>query len=108
MTKALDETGSYLSFKQFVEFIVSEARVACNPISSLYALEPKAPNRVRVLATTAFNHDKSTYVTDGKIVVCDYCKTVGHRVFKCERFLLISIGDKPSFVRDDNLCFGCL
>jgi hypothetical protein len=47
-------------------------------------------------------------VTDGKIVVCDYCKTVGHRVFKCERFLLISIGDKRSFVRDNNLCFGCL
>jgi hypothetical protein len=45
VTKALDETGSYISFKQFVEFKVSEARVACNPISSLYALEPKAPNR---------------------------------------------------------------
>jgi len=86
-----------------VEFIVSEARVACNPISSLYALEPKASNnRVNVLATTAFNHDKSTYVTDGKIVVCDYCKTVGHHVFKCERFLLISIGVKRSFVRDNN------
>jgi len=67
VTKALDETGSYPSFKEFVEFIVSEARVACNPISSLYALEPKASNnRVKVLATTAFNHDKSTYVTDGK------------------------------------------
>ncbi|CAC5416723.1 unnamed protein product [Mytilus coruscus] len=43
-----------------------------------------------------------------KTVVCEYCKKVGHYIFKCEKFLSISIANKRLFVRENNLCYGCL
>lgn len=33
-------SGDYPNFKEFVSFISKEARIACNPVSSRYALMP--------------------------------------------------------------------
>lgn len=37
VTKALDEGKVYPGFKEFTDFVADEARIACNPVSSLYA-----------------------------------------------------------------------
>ena len=39
MTKRLQETHEYPSFKEFAKFLAHEADVACNPVTSLYALK---------------------------------------------------------------------
>ena len=35
--QTLDDTGDYPKFEKFVKFVAKEKRMACNPISSLYA-----------------------------------------------------------------------
>ncbi len=57
VTKQLQETNIYPDFDIFVNFVVDEARVACNPVSSLSALSEKLtrePKRKQasVMATT--------------------------------------------------------
>lgn len=37
VTKELDEGKPYPGFKEFSDFLAEEARIACNPVSSLYA-----------------------------------------------------------------------
>ena len=39
VTKILDERKPYPGFKEFSDFVAEEARVACNPVSSLFALK---------------------------------------------------------------------
>ncbi|KAK7884095.1 hypothetical protein WMY93_027218 [Mugilogobius chulae] len=42
VTEQLDKGKDYPSFYEFASFISKEARIACNPVSSLYALKPPA------------------------------------------------------------------
>ncbi len=39
VTQTPDDTGNYPGFEEFVKYVRKEARVACNPISSLHALK---------------------------------------------------------------------
>ncbi|XP_071123461.1 uncharacterized protein [Mytilus edulis] len=118
VTQSLDISATYPSFDKFVNFVVKEAKVACNPISSLYALndkerkisrDPRTNTKVKVFATSASNDTRPNNDTSAnKTLVCEYCKKVGHYIFKCERFLSISITNKRLFVPENNLCYGCL
>ncbi|XP_052388504.1 uncharacterized protein LOC127934956 [Carassius gibelio] len=65
VTKQLDQDKDYPSFSEFASFVSKEARIACNPVSSLYALKIceekpfKEIKRLRVnrLATTVNDLD---------------------------------------------------
>lgn len=35
-----DETKTFTTFSQFVKFLMREAKIACNPVTSLHALKP--------------------------------------------------------------------
>lgn len=39
VTKALDEGTSYSGFDEYSGFVAEEARIACNPVSSLHAFK---------------------------------------------------------------------
>lgn len=119
VTQTLETTNTYPTFCQFVDFITKEARVACNPISSIYALNSteqkslretktsNASNKVKVLATNTSNHAKTSNDTDTS-KVCAYCGKDRHPIFKCERFLLLLIDEKRDCIHNKRLCFGCL
>ncbi|KAL7835411.1 hypothetical protein SRHO_G00277580 [Serrasalmus rhombeus] len=47
VTKQLDEGQDYPSFNEFASFIAKEARIACNPVSSLHALRHSAETPLR-------------------------------------------------------------
>ncbi|KAL6480076.1 hypothetical protein MHYP_G00111090 [Metynnis hypsauchen] len=47
VTKQLDEGQDYPSFNEFASFIAKEARIACNPVSSLHALRHSAETALR-------------------------------------------------------------
>lgn len=40
----LDKSGEYPAFKHFTEFLLKEARIACNPIASPFFLNSRAPD----------------------------------------------------------------
>ena len=106
-----------------------EARVACNPISSLYALkgtetsgteEPKTGERRKA------NRSRGTTLTTASNEVekanesqlpskpafqpkpCLYCKSTDHHISRCPSFASKSLDDRKKFVQEDRLCFGCL
>lgn len=117
MQETIDSTGDYPSFSKFVDLVVKEARIACNPVSSLYALkdtdtkpprEHKISNRkVNVLATTS-THQHNLTGSDTRPTPCDCCEIEGHSLFRCEKFAALSIDGKRAVVRKKNLCVGCL
>ncbi|XP_069134375.1 uncharacterized protein [Argopecten irradians] len=114
VTEGLDSSNNYPSFSQFVEFVAREAKVACNPISSIHALnntteterKRSKEQKIRVLASTASS--KSQTDKDKNSKVCVYFEKDGHYVVRCDKFLALSLKDKRSFIREKNLCFGCL
>ncbi|XP_062600914.1 uncharacterized protein LOC134262527 [Saccostrea cucullata] len=115
--ETIDSTGEYPLFSKFVDFVVKEARIACNPVSSIYALKDtdtkparehkNSSHKANVLATNS-THQHNATGTDMRPNLCDYCEKEGHPLFKCEKFINLSIEDKRVVVRKKNLCFGCL
>ncbi|CAI5661726.1 unnamed protein product [Oreochromis niloticus] len=110
VTEVQEETHTFPSFSQFVDFISREAKIACNPITSLYALKPSETegakttrnrgNGAKVLATRSNERTVSAS--------CVYCERSGHSLLKCRRFINESIVERLKFVQDKKLCFGCL
>lgn len=105
-----EENHTFPSFSQFVDFISREAKIACNPITSLFALKPieiestkTQKNKgygAKVLATNLNERSVSTS--------CAYCEKLGHSLLNCWKFMSESIHERLNFVQDKKLCFGCL
>lgn len=132
VTKELDDGKPYPSFEQFSNFLAEEARIACNPVSSLHALkriEEKAGTEVkRIKARTLVT---TTKVAEGKghpakdsgesagltvdpsapqtkwQIKCICCQK-NHFIYKCERFAALTLDDKKAFIKTNNMCFACL
>ncbi len=137
VTKQLDQDKDYPSFSEFASFISREARIACNLVSSLYALKitdetsskEVKRSRVNALATTVRDLDaacaraNSSNVIDGKIkefskpksilvrstnsVECMFCGE-GHSVHECQKLIERAVEEKRKFVLENKLCFACL
>lgn len=136
VTKKLDKDEPYPGFQEFSEFIAEEARIACNPISSLHALkrgdEKPGKDQKRLKANTLVMstkgsqktkriEDKETSATEGdkgsKIspsaeenkwqIECSCCRQ-RHFIYKCETFAVMSLEEKKKCVFDNKMCFGCL
>ncbi|KAL0154219.1 hypothetical protein M9458_050473 [Cirrhinus mrigala] len=137
VTEQLDQDKDYPSFSEFVSFISKEARIACNPVSSLYALKnpEEKPSReikrsrVNTLATTVEDLDvactmaDSSNIIDSKIkesskvkntlvrgtssVECWFCRE-GHSIHKCQKLMERTAEEKRKFVIENKLCFACL
>lgn len=110
VTEAQENDQTFPNFSQFVEFLSREAKIACNPITSLHALKPSENERTRpsknrshgarVLAT---NSDAKPATTS-----CVYCEKAGHSLQKCRKFISEPIAERLKFVQEKRLCFGCL
>ncbi|KAL4230450.1 hypothetical protein ACF0H5_010832 [Mactra antiquata] len=117
VSERLDSTGLYPVFVEFVDFVAKEARIACNPVSSLSVLQNldkeqktsvKSKNvSVKVLTTNASDQLNQTD-SNNNVKSCHYCERTDHYIFKCDQFLSLSIEDKRSFIREKKLCYGCL
>ncbi|KAI4883641.1 hypothetical protein NFI96_030569, partial [Prochilodus magdalenae] len=62
VTKQLDQGEDYPSFNEFASFIAKEARIACNPVSSLHALKHSAESPLREIKRSKSN----TFATNGR------------------------------------------
>lgn len=118
VTKSLDESEDYPSFSCFTEFIQTEARIACNPVASPFLIkstDDRQPKRARALHTNTKKNSKEASSTDEAKEVptkskppCPVCKDETHGVARCPTFADKSIEDKKAYIRENNLCFGCL
>ncbi|XP_016369322.1 uncharacterized protein LOC107709383 [Sinocyclocheilus rhinocerous] len=129
VTKALDEEKPYPSFTEFSDFVAEEARIACNPVSSLHALKNadekpgKEQKRLKASALaqnvkpitkslSALEREKGSKPShsatqDKKQIECVCCQQ-NHFIYKCERFAAMPLEEKKRFVINNKMCFGCL
>ncbi|XP_038070490.1 uncharacterized protein LOC119739571 [Patiria miniata] len=129
VTKKLDETLNYPGFEEFVEFVRKEARVACNPISSLHALKAtdeseteqtqggsRRANRSRGTALTVGSNEINKMPKEGQTSTksmfqpkpCQNCRKTDHHIDKCPGFGTKSLAERRKFIQENRLCFGCL
>ncbi|XP_057678097.1 uncharacterized protein LOC130907254 [Corythoichthys intestinalis] len=130
VTKRLDEKKEYPSFVEFAEFVAEEARIACNPVSSLFALRTfdkpdkeqkrikasvlttttKAVKSTKTTSTAQRNEEPSVIPSTGlnkRKFECICCKQ-SHFIYKCEKFAEMSLAERKRFVIENNMCFSCL
>lgn len=55
VTKQLRQTEEYPKFKEFAEFLTTEAEIACNPVTSFHALKPTDEKPSRDIKRTKAN-----------------------------------------------------
>ena len=119
--------GEYPSFHTFVEFVSTEADLACDPIASIQALKGLDTSKVKysrnqsiqakTLTTNSSPTTNSGLSTNSShvassghtnTVTCLFCKKNGHALDKCFRFIEKTVQDRIKFVQSEKLCFGCL
>ena len=111
------ELGQYPDFHAFVSFVVGEANIACNPITSSLALSenkpkkegqgPREPKRkaVNTLATTGKPQENKA---QEQTKTCPFCDAKDHYLPNCSAFNSKGLEEKRKFVMDQKRCFGCL
>ncbi|XP_048846374.1 uncharacterized protein LOC125717469 [Brienomyrus brachyistius] len=133
VTKVLDEGKPYPGFTEFSDFVAEEARIACNPISSLHALKgtdqkpakeqkrfqsntlmtalnksQKAqpnPHNLNALGNSA--QDNPSGIQNKGQIKCVCCQK-NHFIYKCDKFATMPRDEKKRFVIDNKMCFACL
>ncbi|RXN17185.1 hypothetical protein ROHU_008098 [Labeo rohita] len=120
VTVALIDGEDFPTFKEFADFVSVEAEIACTPVTSLHALHSSYSFKERKDARefkgtkanvfsiqTASNNNSSP--SNGKAKPrCMWCKRDDHQLPKCLHFREQSLTDKRTYVKENNLCYGCL
>ena len=123
--------SGYPPFAEFCKFISKEARISCNPVTSLqalkadenkergensrakYTLRDKLSPNLRTFATSSSEgnsdavKESSPGTSGGKRTVCTFCKD-NHELDSCAKFLKISLLERRKFIQANALCWGCL
>lgn len=120
VTQSLNERQEFPSFKDFTMFVSTEAEIACNPITSLYALrssdsntEKKLPrdakrNKASVLTTHTAADTVSQRSDQGKVKTpCILCQDK-HQLHACPRLTEMSLAERRNYIKEKKLCYGCL
>ncbi|KAI5085315.1 hypothetical protein C0J45_23790, partial [Silurus meridionalis] len=117
VTEFQDEYKRFPDFKYFVEFLNKEARIACNPITSLQAIKPAEQERSKQTDPEhcKFQRNRSsgakTFATNSSErtgVLCAFCKRYGHSLHRCRKIMEKPVEERVKFVQSERLCFGCL
>ena len=125
VTEVMDRTQSYPSFADFVSFMSTEARIACNPVTSGEALRSastasresghqKSKNRDKGTAlSTSVDHDRNdhssnSHRTSSEGKSCYFCHKLSHCLPECRTFQRLPYSERNSFVQKGKICFSCL
>ena len=120
VTKALMEGKDFPSFKDFSTFLLLEAEVACNPVTSIHALRSLESGNDKINLkdikrnkASVFN-TKTTVQCDKQIPTranvgpsCMLCQNT-HQLHKCPNLMKRSLEDIRTYIKDNKLCYGCL
>nr|XP_033494102.1 uncharacterized protein LOC117264333 [Epinephelus lanceolatus] len=120
VTQVMKERQEFPSFQDFVTFMLMEAEVACNPITSFHALrssesptdkgylkEKKTKSSV-VHTQTVTETENPVQLRTGLKVPCMLCQDSKHRLHSCPEFKGKSLDERRKYVKERKLCYGCL
>lgn len=117
-----EEKRKFPEFKVFVDFIVKEAKIACDPVTSLQSLKgdgaqgdserPRGRfqknDRSRPVGRSFLTEVQEKSSTNPKPKIsCVLCLRQGHELEDCRQFLAKSLDKRKDFVKEKELCFGC-
>lgn len=114
----------YPPFKDFMEFISKEAKIACDPVISIQAVKSEQVQRGQSETANSFTHSKkpnrnryssfadkgrtfATFTTPRTGKSCALCKGE-HYLNHCNDFLAMDVENRKKYAKENNLCFGCL
>nr|XP_021329350.1 uncharacterized protein LOC110439121 [Danio rerio] len=105
-----EQHGSFPTFSNFVDFITREAKIACNPVTSLHALKGSDLEKVKPTKTRSIGTKVLASAAEEKpnIQKCVFCDRLYHSIHTCRQFMDKSIMERVKFVQTKGLCFGCL
>lgn len=105
-----EETKTFPSFSQFVEFVTKEAKISCNPVTSLHALKSSDGEKVKTPKTRSVGAKvlASSSEENPDARGCVFCEKSNHSIHTCRRFMDKLIAERVRFVQTKKLCFGCL
>ncbi|KAL6455426.1 hypothetical protein MHYP_G00361280 [Metynnis hypsauchen] len=108
--EVVEESQTFPCFSQFVTFLTREAKIACNPITSLHALKPSEGEKNKGLKSRTFEAKALVMSSDEKanVTSCIFCEKVGHSLPECRKFIKKTITERVKFIQEKKLCFGCL
>ena len=116
-TKTVQESSKYPDFQAFVKFVVDEANIACNPVSSQYALktdkkprESKSRYANSLAIHTNSSSSKNTSETNNPSInkKCPFCTEESHYLPSCPAFAQKTLKDRRKFILEQKRCYGCL
>lgn len=116
------------SFKEFMQFMTKEAKIALDPVTSLQALKSeqtcsntertdkflKTDRRPSVKGRSFMTDVKDSSVSfasnieKSDSVGCCLCQKKNHELEIYRIFLRKTMEEKKAFIKDKKLCFGCL
>lgn len=104
-----EKSNQFPSFSQFVKFLTREAKIACNPVTSLQSLKQSEPEKTKIQKYPNFGSKSLTTTSKEKTATaCPFCKKIGHTLRKCRKFVEKAVSDRVKFIQAERLCFGCL
>ena len=120
VTQALSQNQEFPTFQEFATLVATEAEIACNPITSFYALRSsdtvmekrnlKESNgeKVRVFNTQTNSEDRSETERPPERPPCPFCQDNNHQIYNCTKFTDTDLEERRTFVQERRLCYGCL
>lgn len=121
VTQSLNERQEFPSFKDFAIFVSTEAEIACNPITSLYALRSSDSNTEKrnlrdtkrnkaSVLTTHTTSDIMNQKSDHRKVKtpCILCQDNRHQLHACPKFTEMLLVERRNYIKEKKLCYGCL
>ncbi|XP_028261477.1 uncharacterized protein LOC114435739 [Parambassis ranga] len=105
-----EERKMFPTFNLFVDFVTREAKIACNPVTSLHALKSGDGEKMKTLKIRSVGAkvltSNSEEASDTKS--CIFCERSTHSLHTCRKFMERSVAERVKFVQNKKLCFGCL
>jgi hypothetical protein len=104
--------NDYPEFEYYSEFVVAEAELACDDVTSIEAIYGKSkpstsPKETKSTAHTSLE-SAATSDESSSNHKCQICKSNTHELSECRTFAAQPFKEKQEFVRKLGLCFGCL
>ncbi|XP_042244222.1 uncharacterized protein LOC121880779 isoform X1 [Thunnus maccoyii] len=104
-----ENSNQFPSFSQFVKFLTREAKIACNPVTSLQSLKQTDAEKTKYQRPQSLGAKTLTTNSNERTnMSCIFCQKSGHTLHKCRKFMEKTVPDRIKFVQTERLCFGCL
>ncbi|XP_076740274.1 uncharacterized protein LOC143418645 [Maylandia zebra] len=105
-----EQDGSFPTFSHFVDFIAREAKIACNPVTSLHALKAGDSEKMKSFKTRSVGAKVLVSAAEetSNTKKCVFCENSNHSIHTCRKFMDKVLSERVKFVQTKGLCFGCL